>query len=99
MKALNKPNVFIRFILISTFLYALLYLVYQFIVKKYTYYDQNFIGLIINSAEFLLNFLCFKTYKVLQDRDMQVIGIDGANGVWIGSPPMMRSPRWPTAKT
>ena len=49
MKALNKPNVFIRFILISTFLYAFLYLVYQFIVKKYTYYDQNFIGLIINS--------------------------------------------------
>ena len=61
MKALNKPNVFIRFILISTFLYGLLYLVYQFIVKKYTYYDQNFIGLIINSAEFLLNLLDFKT--------------------------------------
>jgi exosortase family protein XrtF len=86
MKGLNKPNVFIRFILISTFLYAFLYLVYQFIVKKYTYYDQNFIGLIINSADFLLNLFGFKTYKVLQDRDMQVIGIDGANGVWIGSP-------------
>ena len=76
MKALKRPNVFIRFILISSFLYALLYIVY---------YDQNFIGLIINSSDFLLNFLGFKTYKVLQDRDMQVIGIDGANGVWVGS--------------
>ena len=62
MKGLNKPNVFIRFILISTFLYAFLYLVYQFIVKKYTYYDQNFIGLIINSADFLLNLFGFIIY-------------------------------------
>jgi exosortase family protein XrtF len=85
MKAAIKSNAFIRFILTAGFLYILLYFLYQFIVKKYTFYDQKFIGLIIQSSEFVLNLIGFKTFKVLQDMDMQVVGIDGSNGVWVGS--------------
>lgn len=85
MKARFISNAFSRFILLSGSLYFILYLIYQFIVKKYTFYDQKFIGLIIESADQLLHLLGYKTFKVLQDLDYQVIGIDGSNGVWIGS--------------
>lgn len=85
MKALIKQNAFIRFILIAGFLYLFLFIVYTFVVKKYTYYDQKFIGSIISSAEYILNLVGYKTFTSLQDRDLQVIGIDGSNGVWVGS--------------
>lgn len=85
MKASIRSNAFTRFILSSGGLYLLLYLIYQFIVKRYTYYDQKFIGSIIQSAEVVLQTLGYKTFKILQDRDFQVVGIDGSNGVWVGS--------------
>lgn len=85
MKALFKSNAFLRFILIASFLYFFLYLIYQFIVKRYTFYDQKFIGSIIEIVDFILKKKGYSTFKVLQDHDYQVIGIDGSNGVWIGS--------------
>lgn len=85
MKAGFKSNAFVRFIATAGLLYFLLYLIYQFVIKRYTYYDQQFIGSIINAADAVLHTLGFATFKVLQDRDMQVIGIDGSNGVWVGS--------------
>lgn len=85
MKAMIKQNAFIRFIGIAGTLYLVLYLIYQFVVKKYTYYDQKFIGSIINAAEFILNLFGYKTFTSLQDRDFQLVGIDGSNGVWVGS--------------
>jgi len=85
MKAFIKSNAFIRFIITAGFLYLLLYLIYQFIVRRYTFYDQKFIGLIIESSESVLKALGFKTFKVLQDHDFQVVGIDGSSGVWVGS--------------
>ena len=85
MRALIKQNPFVKFILTSSLLYLFLYFVYQFVVKKYTFYDQKFIGSIINSVNFLVESLGYKTFTVLQDRDYQVIGIDGSNGVWVGS--------------
>ena len=85
MRAVFKQNAFIKFVFTAGFLYLFLYLIYQFIVKKYTYYDQKFIGSIIISVEFTLKHLGYTTFTVLQDRDYQVIGIDGSNGVWIGS--------------
>jgi len=85
MKALIKQNAFVRFILIAGALYLVLFLIYQFIVKKYTYYDQDFIGGIIRAANVILKLMGYKTYTILQDIDFQVIGIDGSNGVWIGS--------------
>jgi exosortase family protein XrtF len=85
MKAMIRQSAFVKFIILAGALYLVLYLTYTFIVKKFTYYDQHFIGSIINWTDGLLHLLGFKTFKVLQDRDMQVIGIDGGNGVWIGS--------------
>lgn len=85
MKGLIKQNAFIRFVFKAGLLYFILFFIYQFIVKKYTFYDQKFIGSIIESADFLVNLLGYKTFKVLQDLDLQVIGLDGATGVWIGS--------------
>lgn len=66
-------------------LYLLLFLVHQFVVKRYTYYDQRFITWIIEGANLGLKVLGYKTFMVLQDRDIQVLGIDGSNGVWVGS--------------
>lgn len=85
MKATLKSNAFVRFIITAGILYLLLFFVHQFVIKKYTFYDQKFIGQIIIATERILNFLNYKTFTVLQDRDMQVIGIDGSNGVWVGS--------------
>lgn len=85
MKALLKQNAFIRFILSSAFLYTLLYLVYQFVVKRYTFYDQRFIGSIIRASNVVLETLGYKTFLSLNEHDYQVIGIDGSNGVWVGS--------------
>jgi exosortase family protein XrtF len=85
MKALIKQNAFVRFIFTSGLLYLILFLIYQFIVKRYTYYDQKFIGSIIASADAIVHLFGYKTFKSLQDIDMQVIGLDGATGVWIGS--------------
>ncbi len=74
-----------RFFIVAGVLYATLFLVYQFVVKRYTYYDQSFIGIIVQQTNYLLNLLGYKTFMVLQDRDFQVVGIDASNGVWIGS--------------
>src|SRR6187399_1748754 len=81
MKASITSNAFVRFILSAGLLYLVLYLIYQFIVKRYTYYDQKFVGGIIETVESILHLIGYKTFKVLQDHDMQVIGIDGSNGV------------------
>jgi exosortase family protein XrtF len=85
MKAFMKQNAFVRFILTSAGLYIVPYLLYQFIVKRYTLYDQKFISSIIHSTDFLLKTIGYKTFLSLSDRDLQVIGIDGSNGVWVGS--------------
>lgn len=85
MKAVTKSNAFVKFIVAAGFLYLILYLLYQFVVKRYTFYDQKFIGWIIESADLVLKTLGYTTFKVLQDHDFQVIGIDGSNGVWVGS--------------
>lgn len=85
VKAFNNQNAFLKFILTASALYLLFYLIYQFIVKQHTYYDQKFIGTIIQASDFFLRSIGYKTFTVLQDRDFQIVGIDGSNGVWVGS--------------
>jgi exosortase family protein XrtF len=85
MKRPGTLNAFTKFILTAGILYLFLFFIYQFIVKRYTFYDQAFIGHIIICAEWFLNVIGYDTFTVLQDRDVQVIGIDGSNGVWVGS--------------
>ncbi|MDZ4665858.1 MAG: archaeosortase/exosortase family protein [Bacteroidota bacterium] len=80
-----KKNAVLKFIVSSGVTYLFLYLIYQFIVRRNTYYDQKFIGTIINGSDFFLHLFGFNTFTVLQDLDFQVIGIDGSNGVWVGS--------------
>lgn len=80
-----KQNSFVRFIVLGAFLHLLLFLTHRFVIRRYTFYDQKFIGTIINSAEYLVKLLGYKTFTVLQDRDYQVVGIDGSGGVWVGS--------------
>lgn len=80
-----KQNRFIKFLIISSAVYLFLYFLYEFGIKKYTFIDQAFIRIIINSSDFLLHLLGYKTFKILRDSEFQVIGIDGSNGVWIGA--------------
>jgi len=85
MKAILQKNAFLKFLIYSGITYVILYLIHQFIIKRYTYYDQQFIGQIIKAANGVLHFVGYSTFLILQDRDFQVIGIDGSNGVWVGS--------------
>jgi exosortase family protein XrtF len=85
MRAVFKQNAFVKFIFTAGFLYLALYFIYQFVIRRYTFYDQKFIGSIIHVVHFFLESIGYKTFMILQDRDYQVIGIDGSNGVWIGS--------------
>ena len=80
-----KQNRFLKFLIFSSLSYLGLYLIYQFGIKKYTVIDQAFIALIINSSDAFLKLFGYDTFKVLSDTDYQVIGIDGSDGVWIGS--------------
>ncbi len=85
MKAILQKNAFLKFFVYSGLTYLLLYLIHQFLIKRYTYYDQKFIGTIISSANYVLQLIGYKTFMILQDQDFQVIYIDGSNGVWVGS--------------
>lgn len=85
MEATQKKNALFRFLISAGLSYLILYLIHQFLIKRYTFYDQKFIGNIITSANSLLQLLGYKTNMILQDHDFQVIYIDGSNGVWVGS--------------
>ncbi len=85
MKSSLRHNALLKFLIFSSLSYLILYLIHQFIIKRFTFYDQKFIGSIIQSADQILLFFGYKTFLILQDRDYQVIGIDGSNGVWVGS--------------
>jgi exosortase family protein XrtF len=85
MKAFIKQNAFVRFIFTAAFLYILLFFIYQFVVKRYTFYDQKFISGIIQTTNYLLQLTGYKTFLSLNNHDFQVVGIDGSNGVWVGS--------------
>ncbi len=80
-----KKSALLKFLVSSGVTYLILYLIYQFIVRRYTYYDQKFIGTIITGSDYFFQLFDYKTFTSLQDRDLQVIGIDGSTGVWVGS--------------
>lgn len=80
-----KQNRLLRFLSVSSLVYLGLYLFFEFFIKRYTVIDQRFIGFIINSSDIVLKWLSYDTFKTISDTDYQVIGIDGSDGVWIGS--------------
>lgn len=81
-----RQNKFQFFILKATVLYGLCYFLYEFIIKKHTRLDQLFIRKIINFSSWILETFGYKTFVSKDVNDMQVMGIDGSNGVWIGGP-------------
>lgn len=80
-----KQNRFLKFLFISSVVYLILYLTYEFVVKKYSNLDQAFIRIIINWTDALLHLFGYKTFKVLGDTEFQSVGIDGSQGVWVGA--------------
>lgn len=80
-----KQNRFLKFLFISSVVYLILYLSYEFVVKKYSNLDQAFIRIIINWTDALLHLFGYKTFKVLGDTEFQSVGIDGSQGVWVGA--------------
>lgn len=85
MQAAIKQNRLLKFLIISSLTYFSLYLIFEYVIKKHTTIDQGFIAFIINSADVVLNLFGYNTFKTISDTDYQVIGVDGSNGVWIGS--------------
>lgn len=79
-----KTNTFHYFILKASVLYAICYVLYEFVLKYFTNFDQIFIRQIINTCVFILECLGFKSFASKEVNDFQVFGIDGSNGVWIG---------------
>ena len=86
MFAKLKNNNYQFFIIKASLLYGACYFLYEFIIKRNTRGDQLFIREIINLCRWILDALSFKTFASKDVNDMQVFGIDGSNGVWIGGP-------------
>lgn len=81
-----RQNKFVTFLLKAGVLYTAAYLLYEFVLKKYTLVDEKFIRFIINVCVGIFNILGYKTFESREVDDVQVFGIDGSNGVWIGGP-------------
>ena len=86
MPVLNFNNKITRFFTYAVTLYIAWFLLYELVIKPYTTIDEKLIGLIINQAAFVLRLFGYKTYQDREDQGMQLMGIDGAHPVWIGSP-------------
>ncbi len=81
-----QKNKFQYFIIKASFLYGSCYFLYEFILKRVTKGDQLFVRQIINLCQWILEQMGYKTFASRDVNDMQVFGIDGSNGVWIGGP-------------
>lgn len=80
-----KQNKFLRFLVTSSLIYVSLYLVYEFIIRKFTHLDEAFIRVIIRSSDVVLHWMGYDTFTRLQDNAYPGIGIDGSTGVWVGA--------------
>ncbi len=81
---INFSDPRVKFVFISAVVYFLLYVLYEFLLKKYTLLDEYVIRIIINNADEMLKRMDFKTFKTTDLNDFQVIGIHGSVGVWVG---------------
>lgn len=81
-----KKNKFQYFIIKASLLYGSCYFLYEFILKHLTKGDQLFVRQIINLCQWILEQMGYKTFASAEVNDVQVFGIDGSNGVWIGGP-------------
>jgi exosortase family protein XrtF len=86
MPALNFNNKITRFFMYAVMLYVCWFFLYELVIKPYTSIDAKLIGLIVTQASVFLKLFGYKTFQDQVDPDMQLVGIDGAHPVWIGSP-------------
>ena len=86
MSFINLKNKTTRFFVVASSLYLGWYLLYQWVVKPRTLIDEKLISLIIANAAFILKLFGFSVYQTIEDRNLQLIGIDGSHPIWIGSP-------------
>jgi len=86
MPVLTFHNKITRFFIFAAALYVSWFLLYELVIKPYTSIDEKLIGLLITQAIFFLRVFGYETYQNHQDLDMQLMGIDGAHPVWIGTP-------------
>jgi len=86
MPLINLKNKTTRFFVFASALYLGWYLLYQWVIKLHTLIDEKLISLIIANAAFILKLLGFSVYQSIEDRNLQLIGIDGSHPIWIGSP-------------
>ncbi len=86
MPVLNFNNKITRFFTYAAVLYVSWFLLYELVIKPYTAVDEKLISLIINQSAFILRLFGYTTYQRQEERDMQLLGIDGAHPIWIGSP-------------
>lgn len=75
-----------KFLFFFVLIYSLLYFLHEWLIKTYTLWDQKFISHIISVSDYLIRALGYKTFKNIEDKEVQVLGIDGSTGVWVGSP-------------
>ena len=83
---IDLKNKTTRFFVLAFALYLIWYLFHELVVKPYTRVDEKLISLIISNVVIVLKAFGFKTYQSYEDRDMQLVGVDGAHPVWIGAP-------------
>src|ERR1039457_5278403 len=86
MSFINFKNKTTRFFIYASILYLGWYLLYQWFVKPHTQIDEKLISLIIANTAFILKLFGFSVYQSIEDSNLQLIGIDGAHPIWIGSP-------------
>lgn len=79
-------NPLYKFLSLFILIYSIFYFLHEWIIKTYTLWDQKFITHIISSSDYFLKLFGYKTFKNLEDKEIQILGIDGSNGVWVGSP-------------
>lgn len=82
----RPENKIIRFFLYAAVLYLSWFLLYELLIKPRTAIDEKVIAMIVSHAAFLLKLFGYSTYRAIEEDDMQLLGIDGAHPIWIGTP-------------
>lgn len=82
---LLPENKILRFFITAGILYVGWFLLYELLIKPRTQLDEKMIGLIISNGAFFLQLFGFKTYRAVEEDNMQLLGVDGAHPVWIGT--------------
>src|SRR5687767_5418842 len=85
MSLLNLKNTITRFFVYAGVLYISWFVLYELVIKPFTLIDEKLISLLITHAEWLLRSFGLESYRAVEEDNMQLLGIDSAHPVWIGT--------------